>query len=71
MLRGIEGTVSKASAIVGRRPTDWLSGSGGTGETPSQLCANSGKTRRFSSGGAAVRLEPVLGARNILFHPID
>jgi len=35
-------------------------GSGGTGETPSQLCTISGKTRLRASGGAAVRLEPVL-----------
>jgi hypothetical protein len=27
------------------RPTDWLSGSGGTSETPSQLCTISGESR--------------------------
>jgi hypothetical protein len=44
-----------------KRLTEWLSGSGGTGETPSQLCTISGKIRLRASGRAAVRLEPVLG----------
>ena len=35
--------------------TDWLNGSGGTGETPSQLLHISGKTRLRASGRAAVR----------------
>jgi len=35
--------------------TDWLSGSGGTGETSLHYRAISGKMRRFPSGGAAVR----------------
>jgi len=44
-----------------KRLTEWLSGSGGTGETLPQLCAISGKPTLFPSGRAAVRLEPVLG----------
>jgi hypothetical protein len=36
--------------------------SGGTGETPSQYRAISGKTRWFSSGGAAACPEPVEGS---------
>jgi hypothetical protein len=43
------------------RPTIWLSGGGGIGKTPSQLCSASGKTRLCASGEVAVRLEPVLG----------
>jgi len=42
-------------AGIGVCLTVWLSGSGGTGETPSQLLHISGKTRLRASGGAAVR----------------
>jgi hypothetical protein len=44
----------KRQALLGA-PTDWLSGSGGTGETRLSDCAFSGKPRPQRSGIAAVR----------------
>jgi len=38
------------------RPTEWLSGSGGTGETLSQLSIISGKPTLFRAAEPAVRL---------------
>ncbi len=45
-----------------QRPTIWLSGSGGTGETHSHYRATVGKAVHTFSGGAAARLEPLLGS---------
>ncbi|MDO9128844.1 MAG: hypothetical protein Q7U34_03160, partial [Anaerolineales bacterium] len=41
--------------------TEWLSGSGGTGETPSQLCTISGKPRSAKKRHSRCPLQPVLG----------
>jgi hypothetical protein len=38
-------------------PTDWLSGSGGTGETPSHYRAKSGKARTNREQGSRCPLE--------------
>jgi hypothetical protein len=46
-------------------PTDWLSGSGGTGETPSQLCTTSSRACTLS-GASRCPLEPVLAARPLI-----